>query len=273
MLINPKYKILNKELTSVNASQYRMSINVKIDGLSLLIIDDENIINAFNYQWQTNSWDQALENISEIINNSNFIQYNFKASYIFIDSQESMMIPKDFYSITKQQTLLETYIGNKDFTAYSQKLNNTDSYLVFGVYNKLSNYLRKQLPRAKFYHNTAMNIENTLANNKFSSILSMNINSHSFEIIASKNSDLLAYNTFNYKTLDEFMFFVLSFVKQNNFDTNTVKLILNEPLLMTSSIALQLKKYFSKFVEYKSNRIKNEVVFDTLIKNTISANN
>ena len=86
----------------------------------------------------------------------------------------------------------------------------------------------------------------------------MNINNNSFEIIASKSSNLLAFNNFTYKTLDEFMFFVLSFVKQNNFDTNTVKLILNEPLLMTSKIALQLKQYFPNIVEYKSKRRENE---------------
>lgn len=250
-----------------------MSINVKINGLSLLIADGEKIVNALNFQWQATDWKLALENISEICINNKFLTYNFKSISIFIDSQESMMIPKDFYSITKQQVLLETYTGNKDFTAYSQKLNNIDSYLVFGVYNELNNYIRKQFPRAKFYHKTAMSIDNTIVESKFSSVISMEIMSNSFEIIGSKNSSLLSYNTFNYKTLDEFMFFVLSFVKQNNLDTNTVKLILNEPLLMTSPIALQLKDYFPNIVNYKSNNADNEVVFDNLIKNTISANN
>ena len=138
-----------------------MSINVKIDGLSLLISDGETIINAQNFQWQAGSWKLALENISDIINDCKFITYNFKNSSIFVDSQESMTIPIDFYSITKQQLLLETYTGNKDFIAYSQKLKNADSYVVFGVYNELNTFIRKQLPLAKFYHNTALSIDNT----------------------------------------------------------------------------------------------------------------
>ena len=273
VVAKPIHKIINKEITSANAPEYRMSINIKVNGLSLLIMHDQKIIQALNYNWQTPNWSSCVNNLNSIFNSINFIKFRFKTKFIFIDSKQSMLIPDEFYSLSRQQQLLNKYLGNDNFIAHTQKLKNENASLVFGVEKSVDSFIRKNFIGFKIFHNSAMLIDNVLSGSRNATVVSLRVDSSFFEIMISNNSKLIAHNNFEYKTIDEFMFLLLSFVKQNGFDTNKVELILCDKLLMSSPIAMQLQQYFVNIVEYKSDFSEEEAVFASLIKNYTSANN
>ena len=96
----------------MNAAKYRLSINVKVNGLSLLILEDKNVIIALNFQWQETNWKDCSINIEQIIKDNGFISYNYKTTDIFIESAQSAIVPKEFFMGINSQTFLNAYIGN-----------------------------------------------------------------------------------------------------------------------------------------------------------------
>ena len=253
------HKVINREVNKVNAPQYRMSINLRIDGLSLLIIQSENVINAFDYSWQASDWNVCANNLREVFSIQAFRSYDFKSIDVFIESEHSTIIPNELFQKELKQDLLNTYIGNSEYTAHLYKLDNENATIIFGVHKGLEEIISKLLKSPVFYSSSAMFIDEALMNNKGAKSISLLINSNRFEIIANSENGLLGHNNFQYHTIDEFMFLLLSFVKQQGFDVNKVKLALYNDLVIGSEIDNQLKN-------------QKEEAFSTLIKYTIIAN-
>jgi len=267
------HKVINREVNKVNAPQYRMSINLRIDGLSLLIIQAENVINAFDYSWQESDWSTCVSNLNELFSTLVFINYDYQSIDVFIESEQSTIVPNDFFNEELKQDLLNTYLGSSEYTAYSHKLINEKATVIFGVNTELLEVLSKFLKSPIFHSSSAMFIDEGLLKNKGYKGISLIINTNKFEIIANNENGLLGHNNFYYKTIDEFMFMLLSFAKQKDFDINTVKLSLHKELVIGSEIDNQLKRFFG-VIDYYDNKLKNqkEKAFSTLIKYTIIAN-
>lgn len=274
MLIKQIHKIENKSITAVDALKYRMSINVKLDGLSLLILQGEETIVALNYQWQESNWEDCSTNFEQILKDNSFVVFNYKSVDVFIESVHSTIIPKEFFKDFNKQDLLSQYLGNNEFMAFSQELKAEDAVLIFGVHKILNTIISKYFVNARVLHSSAMFIDSVLLAKKNNSYISLKVRTNNFEVIAYNDSKLLAHNNFAYKTIDEFMFLLLSFVKQQHFDIDKTRLVLCEDLLLDSKIATQLKMFFSKIEEFNNNaNNENEKVFYSLKTNTIIANN
>lgn len=257
----------------MNAAKYRLSINVKVNGLSLLILEDKNVIMALNFQWQETNWKDCSINIEQIIKDNGFISYNYKTTDIFIESAQSAIVPKEFFMGINSQTFLNAYIGNEDYVAVSQDIKKEKAVLIFGIHKLLKASLLKSLSRAKFHHCTAIIINNALDKNSTGSNIILKVRSSFFEVVSVTDGKLLAYNNFTYKTIDEFMFLLLGFAKQQKQDITKSKLILSEELLMESKIASQLNLFFPNIEKYINSAInKNEEPFTLLKNNTIIAN-
>jgi len=271
--INPTHKINSKDISSANAPQYRMSFNIKIDGLSLLILHNEDIIGAYNYHWQKADWELCSKNVSSIINENPFTKYNYRSVDVFVDAPESLLYPYEYFLDYSKQQLLDTYIGNSSYLALAQKLNIEAAMMVYAIHRELYAVLKSALVKVKFHHSSAMFIDKVLKENKQGQNISLIIANDSFEIMASEGDKLIAHNNFSYKTIDEFMFLLLSFVNQQQYDTKVLSLKLYDDLLMDSPIALQLTQFFSNIVEYNNGSVDDkELIFSTIKNNTIIAN-
>jgi len=271
--INPIHKILNKDIASANAPQYRMSISVRIDGLSLLILHENDIVLAHNYHWHNADWKTCAANIHNIINGNSFFTFSYKSVDVFMENQQTMLIPNEFFNDYAKQGILNEYIASDEFVAKANKLKSESAHLVFGIQKDLSIILNKSLPKAIYHHSSVQFIDNVLKAKDSSKVISLIVKTNYFESIASEGNKLLAHNFFNYKSKDEFMFLLLSFINQQGFDAKDIKLVLCDDLIKTSPIAKELALFFNNIKEYnRENTNEKEVVFTTLKNNTIVAN-
>jgi hypothetical protein len=274
MVLNPVHKIDKISIDSTNAIKYALSISLRINGFCFIICDNKKVVKAANYIWQAKGNFFANTNVQSIISSENLLKNKYKSIAIFFENEYTTLIPSEYYSAINQQSALDIYLGNKSFVANAQKLKKEEAYLVFGIEKTLLNTLKKQFFGAKYYHHSAFAINNALDNKATTPIISLRIGQNSFEIIASDKGKLLAHNNFDFKTIDEFLFLLLSFVKQQGFDISEIELNITGQLLMTSEIGKKLKLYFANIKEANPLQLsKEEAPFSNIINNSLSANN
>ena len=273
MALNPVHKIIKTSISLSNAINFTLSISIKINGFCFIISDNKNTINAADFVWRAKDWSVANANIKEILLKQELLKYKYKKVSVFIESEQTTLIPTEFYSISNQQSALDIYLGNTHFIANAQKLTNENAYLVFGIEKDILNTLKKSFIRAKYYHHSAFSIDTALKNKGNTQTITLRIAQNSFEVIASNKGSLIAHNNFSYQTIDEFLFLLISFVKQQGFDIAKVNLIISGQLLMTSEIGKQLNLYFSNIIGTKNLELKNEEIpFSIIINHSIIAN-
>jgi hypothetical protein len=75
------------------------------------------------------------------------------------------------------------------------------------------------------------------------------VNSSSFEIIAIKNQDLIFYNTFEYSTKEDFIYYILFTLEQLKLDPETIKTGLIGTINKDDELFKIIYKYI-RFVEF-----------------------
>ena len=270
--MNPIVQIKNIGIDENNALNYILSINLRIDGLSFIITEGEQIAKAECYEWQAKDWASTYNHFTQIHNQSSLLMLQFSKTLIFVQSKESSLVPSEFFDKDKVDFLLETYLGTKQFVGHYQKLKYTDAFLVFGVDRNLKKSIVNLFPKAELYHHSAFLIDQLLQSGK-TNALAIHIGTQSFEIAAICNGQLVGHNNFEFQNIDEFMFFLLSFVTQNGLDPKTSELIIGGKLMMDSKIGMKLSAFFPQINSSRSKSSDPKLTaFDNLIKSTLLAN-
>lgn len=271
LTLDPIQKIENNQISTDNKENI-LSINIDIDGLSFIVFNEKTIFIAEKYQWQAKDWSFAATKIIDIFAKNFIFSKTYKKTLCFFQNRDTCLIPNAFYLPSENKNALETYLGKKDLAVFSSKLSKFQIHLLFAVDNEISKFLKSKLPQVEFLHNSAFNIDNAYRNSLENQIIKLDIYKQYFEVIGLSNRKLIAHNYFEFQTVDEFMFLLLSFVKNNNFDTEELILKVSGELMMNSKIGIKLNKYF-KNIKFEVITNSKEALFETLKKYTLLANN
>ncbi len=270
--MNPIQQISENSFETSNNGKYILSINVHIGGLSFIITSDNTIVKAQAYEWQKQNWEYSLKQIKTLISQEDYLLLNYSKTLLFFNDKRSTLLPSDFFQENQVQAVLEMYLGENDFIGKSQKLVNTDAHLLYAIPKSMVKYLQTTFKNLQLYHQTAIAIEIALKNATDKAEISLRIDNSYFEVIGIINKKLVAHNYFDFSTVDEFMFLLLSFVKHNKFDIEHLNLNLSGQLLMSSPIGLQLQRFFPSIVNQSINK-GEEAAFVELLKHSDFANN
>jgi len=270
--LKPIQKIEKSQFNAANRENI-LSINVRIDGFSFIISNKESIIVGEKYEWQAKDWLFAYNKIKDILNLQKKFDNSFLKVICIIHSCDSCLIPDEFYSKDQEKFALETYLGKSDLKVLSTKLRLLSAHFIFGIYPAIYSLFINKFPNIITYNKSAFDIDMALKEADEKSTLIIEIVKQEFEIIAIKSKELIAHNFFQFQTADEFMFLLLSFVKQNDFDTEKLELKIKGNLLMDSKIGVKLDKYFRNIHFKKPTSDKKEDAFNSLLNYTQIANN
>lgn len=273
--MNPVQQINKPNNDFQNVKDKILSINLRIDGLSFVILEANSIIKAEYYEWQTKNWDYAVTQFNEVFSRHDFFKKDFKKTFIILKSKECTLIPKSLFDKTKAGTILETLYGfeKKDFLPYALSLKKADIVMAYALNTKLESLIKTIFPKAILLHQSALFIDESLDNTNIKNKLYLDISNQSFEVIGIKQAQIIAHNHFEYTSVDEFMFFLLSFVKQNNLSLNTLLLYISGMIAMESKIGKNLEKYFQNIEHLSKSTANNkEAMFEELKKYTLIAN-
>lgn len=197
-----------------------LSIQVSLNGLSFCILDkDKNSVTfykSFLFEKKLNPED-LLDRLTHQFNTELALQQSFRNVSVIHDNELSSLVPKPLFNeeFLADYLKFNSKILRSDYIAYDEMQVN-DAVNVYVPYVNINNFLYDKFGEFEFKHFSTIVIENILGIEKNSKECKMyaHLNDCHFEIIIVENGQLKLYNTFEYSTKEDFIYYILFTAEQ-----------------------------------------------------------
>lgn len=220
-----------KNNISNKLTNLELSIQLSLSGLSFCILQrDNNTISALkhiNFDKKLNPI-ELLDRLKHIFNTEPDLQHSFKKLVIIHDNDLSSLVPKSLFNEDCLADYLKfnSKILKSDFISYDDIIIN-DSVNVYVPYININNFIYEKFGNFTYKHISTLLIEQILLIEKKSDVpkVYVNVSKNYFEIIVVKNAKLILYNTFEYTTKEDFIYYILFTAEQLEFNPETLNLV------------------------------------------------
>ncbi len=217
---------------SNNILNQDLSIQVSLSGLSFCILQkDTNTISFLKhvpFEKKQNPF-EVLDTLKHIFNTEEVLKSGFNSVYVTHVNELSTLVPKPFFNEDNLADYLKfnSKILKADFITFDDITIN-DTVNIYVPYVNVNNFIYDMFGSFTFKHFSTVLIENILLFEKNSEEPKVyaNIDSDHFEIIIIKKGKLLIYNTFEYSTKEDFIYYLLFTTEQLQLNPETLHLVL-----------------------------------------------
>jgi len=217
---------------NTNQSEYNvLSIQVSLSGLSFCVLNTKD--NKFSF-FKEYLFDQhlnpntLLDKLIHCFNSETALQQNFKNVNVIHDNEVSTLVPKPLFNEDYLADYLKfnSKILRTDYITYDEILIN-DSVNVYVPYVNINNHIYDRFGEFEFKHFSTVVLDTILSIEKHATSPKMyvNVTHNHFEVITLKNSKLKLYNTFEYATKEDFIYYILFAIEQLNYNPEELPLI------------------------------------------------
>ena len=209
-----------------------LSIQAGLSGLSFFVLDRfseiivDVIVENFNKQ-QTP--DQLLKAVKTAFNRNDSLQQSFSKVQIIHDNEMQTLVPSALFEEAHLSDYLKynTKIFKTDFITYDV-IQNKDAMLVYIPFVNINNYIFERFGSFEYKHSATILIDKILQleKNNNQKKLYINIQQTHFELIALDGNSFQLFNRFEYKTREDFIYYILFTAEQLDFNPENFKCIL-----------------------------------------------
>lgn len=206
-----------------------LSIQISLSGLSFCILNKST--NTIEYLKNV-TFDkkgtpfEALERLITTLDTNTIFEQNFDSVLLIYQNELSTCVPKTLFNEDNSADYLKfnAKILNTDFIAYDE-IKANDSINVFVPYVNINNYIFDRFGAFEYKHASTVLIESLLIKERQSEEkkIFINVSKNYFEIIAILNHNLEFYNTFEYQSKEDFIYFILFTIEQLKLDPEDIK--------------------------------------------------
>jgi len=209
-----------------------LSIQVSLSGLSFCVLStNTNKLSFFKHvKFDKKGTPQnVLDKLIHYFNTESVLQQNYKSVTIIHENELSSLVPKPLFNPDYLADYLKfnNKILRTDYITYDSILTN-ESVNVYVPYVNINNYIFERFGAFEFRHFSTILIETILALERHSSSTKMYVNvcEYHFEIIVLENNKLKLYNTFEYATKEDFIYYILFTSEQLGLNREEFQLLL-----------------------------------------------
>ena len=209
-----------------------LSIQAGLSGLSFFVLDrfSEIIVDVIveNFSKQQTP-DQLLKAVKTAFNRNDSLQQSFSKVQIIHDNEMQTLVPSALFEEAHLSDYLKynTKIFKTDFITYDV-IQNKDAMLVYIPFVNINNYIFERFGSFEYKHSATVLIDKILQleKNNNQKKLYINIQQTHFELIALDGNSFQLFNRFEYKTREDFIYYMLFTAEQLDFNPENFKCIL-----------------------------------------------
>ena len=213
-------------------SHLKLSIQVSLNGLSFCILNLKNntveFLHELSFENKLNPGDLLSELQSEF-NELEKLNQDFNSILVIYNNDLSTLVPKALFNEDNLADYLKfnSKILSSDFITYDE-IEQNDTINVYIPLVNINNYIYEKFGEFTFKHASTIFIEQVLKSEKNSikPKIFINVSKKSFEILAVENGNVSLYNFFEFKTKEDFIYYVLFTLEQLNCNPETIELVL-----------------------------------------------
>lgn len=208
---------IDKSFDYVNVDKYHMSLQVFLKGFSFSVLDRERnkYVALAHYQFnRITSYRTLARQIEGILNSEPMLQCPFSHVKLMFCTTEYTFVPAAYYNDADKAAWFDF---NQDLKRDCELISNyifgNSSNVVFSVPKVLVDLFRAHYPAVRFYHQSVPLIEELTLKSKLEGEgrrVLVNIMPAFFDFVLIDNGEITLYNTFSYKSTDDFKYFFLN---------------------------------------------------------------
>lgn len=232
-----------------------MSIQIRLSGLSFCILNRSShtieLIKHVHLEKKATPYELLNELKSAIASHHEF-QQTFDSVICIYQNELSCLVPNDLFDETIMADYLKfnAKILKTDYISFDKLVTINSSNIYVPLIN-INNYIFETFGSFDYKHASTVMIETLLQQsfNDTASVFYINVNDTTFEIISFENKQLLFYNTFEYASKEDFLYYVLFTIEQLKLNPETVKIMLTGKIKANDALYSILYKYI-RFVDF-----------------------
>ena len=222
-------KLVSNSLELSTLKNSTLSIQLSLDGFSFCIYDTikEGLVTLQHFPFKVNSPVELLEQIKIILEKSEWLNRDFKRLNVCHENILSTLVPKSLFDKNKLADYLSYSVKTLENDYYDyDNLKTLDTANVYIPFVNVNNFFIDKFGSFTFNHFSSLLIKQLLSDTQNSDEPQVfaHITKTHFEIIVIKAQKLLLYNSFVYKTKEDFIYYILFVAEQLQLNTNTFKL-------------------------------------------------
>lgn len=221
-------------LNDKNKDNYTLTIQLSLDGLSFVVFDntEQRFVALKHYHYSTK--DVNIQDVTtELQEKESWKLEEFKNINIIVDNNFNTLIPKELFREEMKESHLSLLNINNNANILTDEIPECESVNVFSSIENI-NFTNDKV---KIYHSSTILIKKLIkefSDRNAETRAFVNVKNNSYELIILNNEKLVFHNYFNFKTKEDFIYFILFTFDQLNIDNESIPL------------------YFMGFIEEKS---------------------
>ena len=211
-----KKKTINKNIEVT--SKRKLSIQFSLDGFSFCTTNTHNEViefSSYTFSKTKNSPELVLEKLQDIFKKEKSLQYDFETVTVIHQNNLNTLVPNEYFKKDALKSYLKYSIKTiaTDLITFDE-LDFMNSKNVYVPYVNINNFLFQNFGEFEYKHYSSVLLEKlfSIATNDICCYI--HVSKSTFDIVIIKNSNLQFFNVFEYKTKEDFMYYVLFTLEQ-----------------------------------------------------------
>ncbi len=221
----------NTQITEKNNK--KLVLQISLNGFSYCIINllNQQISNVtetvFQTTTETNKNNHLIKTVSENLISKPELNDNYDEIIVLYSNNLNTFVPTALFDEDYLGSYLQynTKVFETDYFAFDT-IKNYEMHNVFIPYIHINNLLIDHFKKFNYKHSNSILVTKILQLSKNNDLIKMyvHIQKHHFEIVVAQNQKLIFFNSFEYITPEDFIYYILFTAEQLNLNPDTFSL-------------------------------------------------
>jgi len=255
--ITQLHSFIDEAFDEKKTASYQLLLQIGVNDIQVAIHDKQQnkYIALEKYVVSNTDNFEALSDLFDILSKeSKLIDHVFQSVVFIVVSNLSTLVPSVLFEEDKKEIYLNF---NASLTEYevimADEIKSLDAKNIFALPASLKTKLNHKYSNVEYHHASSALIDTLTANNKnqIGKKIYIHIESTHFEILLIEGKNLIFYNSFNYHSTEDFIYYVLFVFEQLQLNPEKTETILLGEVEKSSALYTLTNKYIRniKFAE------------------------
>ena len=222
--LNPYISQFGEEFDAEKSSQYRMTIQYALGGLSYALLDTEMhtlvALECFQSTLLADS-DDLFRTLERALESKGVNNKAFQSVTCLVDNRICTLVPKPLFNEADQAKYLDfAFQVPENYTIASEPLA-MDSYNVFAQSKAMQDKILSKWKEVQFTHSSTVFINSAMESDTETGIFVL-VRNRDFDMVIKKEGKLIFFNNFKFNTKEDFAYFLMFAMEQNGFSGHDI---------------------------------------------------
>ena len=223
--MNPYISQFGEEFDAEKSSQYRMTIQYALGGLSYALLDAEthtlDALECFQSPLLADS-DDLFRTLERALESKGLNNKAFQSVKGLVDNRICTLVPKPLFNEADQAKYLDfTFQVPENYAIAYEPLVAEPSINVFAQSKALQDRMLAKWKDVKFAHSSTVFINSALESDTETGVF-VHVRNRDFDMVIKKEGNLFFFNNFKFNTKEDFAYFLMFAMEQNGFSGHDI---------------------------------------------------